>query len=190
MVLHSLEVFLKHPETLEIIVVCAPEFQNLFPKDNLIRFASPGKRRQDSTFNGFQQISKQAELVCIHDGARPYLTRQDLDSVLAAAKMHGAATLGSPVKNTIKEATAEGKIARTIERASLWEVYTPQVATPELLKRGFAIARASDFEATDDNSIVALTEHPIHLVVGSSYNIKITTYEDLKRAEEGTHAQV
>lgn len=180
-VLYSLEKFLEHPDIAEIIIVCAPEYRSLFPPSDRIQFALPGRRRQDSVYNGLQCVANKTGWVCVHDGARPFLTHKDLNAVLLAAKKHGAATLASPAKNTIKESNEDGCIASTLDRTKLWEAYTPQVASYALLSQGFALAGAHD--VTDDNSIVALTGHPVKLVLGSTWNIKITTPDDLILAE-------
>ena len=181
--LYSFETFVHHPKISEIIVVCEPEHRCLFGNHPRILFALPGERRQDSVFNGLNQISQETTLVCIHDSARPFLSLNDLNAVLLAAEQYGAATLGLPVKNTIKESTEDGFIAKTLPREKLWEMYTPQVATPSLLKLGFSIANAQHLTVTDDNSLIELTGHPIKLVTGDPSNIKITTPEDLLVAE-------
>lgn len=182
-ILHSFETFVNHPAVSEIIVVCEPSYRSLFPvlDSPRIAFAEPGALRQDSVYQGLEQIDPNAKLVCVHDGARPFLSFQDLCAVLSAAEEHGAATLGIRAKNTIKEGSSEGFIAKSIDRAALWEMQTPQVFTPALLRRGFELAQGTP--VTDDNSIVELTGHPIKIVESKHCNIKITTGEDLLFAQ-------
>jgi 2-C-methyl-D-erythritol 4-phosphate cytidylyltransferase len=168
----------------EIIVVCDPHYQSLFSSSH-VRFALPGERRQDSVYNGLEQItpaSHGTHLICIHDSARPCLSLLDLENVLKEAAKHGAATLGIPAKNTIKEGTEEGFVARTLDRSSLWEIHTPQVIEYAILKKGFALALKNHLTVTDDVALAELTHHPIKLVKGSPSNLKVTFLEDLKIA--------
>jgi 2-C-methyl-D-erythritol 4-phosphate cytidylyltransferase len=181
--LYSFEILCAYP-FLEIIVVCDPKHYSLFqtsPHISLKR-ANPGNRRQDSVFNALQCVKEAAQLVCIHDCARPLLTYADLEQVIAAADKTGAAVLGSPVKNTIKECNERTHVTRTLDRTHLWEIYTPQVAHISLLKQGYALADLGKHSVTDDMSLIELTGHPVELVAGSSLNIKVTYPEDLALA--------
>lgn len=178
--LHSFEQFTTSPHVVEIIVVCDPQYHSLFPRFTLpeVRFAMPGSRRQDSVYQGFLSISTQPDLVCIHDSARPFLSKDNLEELLDEARKYGAAALGVPAKNTIKETDPNQFIQRTLDRSKLWEMHTPQVATPELLRKGFNIAHEYNLEVTDDASLIELTGHPVKLVKDSYQNFKITTPED------------
>ena len=98
--LHSLETFQKNPDIFEIIVVCGKEYQHLFQGDFV--FASPGKTRQDSVYNGFKKITS-TDFVIIHDGARPNIKETDLLNLMKNTKNYQALTLGIPVTSTIKE---------------------------------------------------------------------------------------
>jgi 2-C-methyl-D-erythritol 4-phosphate cytidylyltransferase len=182
--LYSFELFLNHPQVTEIIVVCAPEYQSLFPASTSpkIDFALPGPRRQDSVFNGFEK-TQETGLICVHDSARPLLSEASLDALFAQAQCYGAAALAVPAKNTVKEADPNLFIRRTLDRSTLWEMHTPQVAAAHLLKKGFEIIHDYNIEVTDDASIVELTGHPVKLVPDSYRNIKITTSEDWPLAE-------
>lgn len=178
--LYSFDILCAYP-FLEIIIVCEPEYFHLFqaPPHISLKRADPGNRRQDSVFNGLKCTQETAELVCIHDCARPLLTYADLVRVIAAAEKTGAAVLGSPVKNTIKECDEKTHVTRTLDRTRLWEIYTPQVARVSLLKEGYTIVDAGRYSVTDDMSLIELTGHPVELVAGSSLNIKVTFPEDL-----------
>lgn len=183
LILHSYELFTAIPEVREIIVVCEESYQSLFPVPDLARlvFAEPGARRQDSVWNGFSCLASDSELVCIHDGARPLLRMEDCRAVLDAGLRYGAAVLATPVKYTIKSSTPDGFVHQTVDRSNLWDIQTPQVIVPDLLRRGFAAA--GDLIVTDDASLVELLGHPVKLVKGSDSNIKITTPTDLALAE-------
>ncbi len=180
---YSLELFANNPEVFEIILVCDVSYHPLFAAYPKVRFALPGERRQDSVFHGLQAASADADLVCIHDAARPLLSDTDLKAVIREANIHCAAALASPVRYTLKVRDAEGFVKSTLDRSQIWEMHTPQIATPALLKRGFALAQEKNLTVTDEASLIELTGHPVKLVLGSSQNLKITTLDDWKLAE-------
>ena len=185
---YSLDVFNEMPEIDEIIIVCDPQYQSYFtsyliqPKKRL-KFAQPGKRRQDSLFNGFQKSDPKSDLICIHDAARPFITPSLVQRVLDAAKKHGAATVGMPIKFTVKETQENLFVKQTPNRSFIWEIQTPQVLRPHLLTKGFEIAIEKGLTVTDDVSLAELIPHPVKLVEGCHANIKITTPEDFLLAQ-------
>lgn len=184
--LHSFFLLAEMPGVKEIIVVCEEQYRSLFPPLEHPRtlFALPGQRRQDSVWNGLSRVSATAELICIHDSARPLLRSEDCQAVLEAGHRHGAAVLATPVKYTIKSAAQGDFVGETLPRANLWEIQTPQVIIPEWLRLGFAKARdQNDLTVTDDASLVELIGRPIKIVPGSDGNIKITTPADYAFAE-------
>ncbi|KAG0499024.1 hypothetical protein HPP92_003715 [Vanilla planifolia] len=186
--LYSLFTFSELSEVKEIVVVCEPSYQNLFEdiieEVNVdIKFALPGKERQDSVFNGLQEVDGSSELVCIHDSARPLVLSTDVRKVLKDGWLNGAAVLGVPVKATIKEANKDSFVTRTFDRKTLWEMQTPQVIKPDLLRAGFELVNREGLEVTDDASIVEYLSHPVYITEGSYTNIKVTTPDDLLVAE-------
>lgn len=187
--LYSLYTFSQMIEVKEIVVVCDPSYKDIFEdtKDKIhvdLLFSEPGKERQDSVYSGLQAIDSDAELVCIHDSARPLVLSQDIEKVLKDGWLHGAAVLGVPVKATIKEANNESFVVKTLDRKTLWEMQTPQVIKPALLKEGFDLVKRRGLEVTDDVSIVEHLGHPVYITEGSYTNIKITTPDDLLVAEK------
>ncbi|RLN04117.1 2-C-methyl-D-erythritol 4-phosphate cytidylyltransferase, chloroplastic-like [Panicum miliaceum] len=186
--LHSLKTFCQLKEVKEVVVVCDPDYRDVFEgsSENLqipLKFACPGKERQDSVFNGLQEIDGDSELVCVHDSARPIVSSEDVKKVLEDAAVHGAAVLGVPVKATIKEANSDSFVVKTLDRKTLWEMQTPQVMKPNLLKDGFELVRRDGLEVTDDVSIVEYLKHPVYITEGSYTNIKVTTPDDMLLAE-------
>lgn len=179
---YSLELFAAQPEIHEIVIVCSEEYRHFFSLEALgakVKFALPGKRRQDSVYNGFMAMEQEHSLICVHDAARPFVTLPILKRVLDAAKSCGAAASAMPVKFTVKQADPEGKVIQTYDRATLWEIQTPQALTPSLLKSGYEYVLKHEMTVTDDVSLVELLGKPVQLVEGSYSNIKITTPEDL-----------
>lgn len=186
--LYSLYTFSRMPEVKEIIVVCDPSYQDIFEdaKEKIqinIKFALPGKERQDSVYSGLQAVDLSSELVCIHDSARPLVLVEDVEKVLKDGLLIGAAVLGVPAKATIKEADSKSFVVKTLDRKTLWEMQTPQVMKPDLLKRGFELVNRENLEVTDDVSIVEYLKHPVYITEGSYTNIKVTTPDDLLLAE-------
>ncbi|KAF8016123.1 hypothetical protein BT93_H1605 [Corymbia citriodora subsp. variegata] len=160
--LYSFYTFSHMREVKEIIVVCDPSYKDIFEdtKEKVqvdLKFTLPGKERQDSVYSGLQ--------------------------VLKDGWENGAAVLGVPVKATIKEANSESFVVRTLDRKTLWEMQTPQVIKPSLLKRGFELVNREGLEVTDDVSIVEHLRHPVYVTEGSYTNIKVTTPDDLLLAE-------
>ena len=184
--LYSFEVFAGMSHVREIIVVCEEEYESVFKSvgvEKTLKFARPGKERQDSCFNGFQEADQSSSLVAIHDSARPLLRAEDAVACFEDAIKYGAAVLGVPVKSTIKEVDGNQLVVRTPDRATLWEVQTPQVIKPELLRKGFEKVKAENLEVTDDVSIIEQLGEPVRITTGDYYNIKLTTPEDLQLAE-------
>ncbi|KAL4625152.1 hypothetical protein ACB092_05G003800 [Castanea dentata] len=186
--LYSFYTFSRLIEVKEIIVVCDPSYKDIFEgsKENIhveLKFTLPGKERQDSVYSGLQAVDLNSELVCVHDSARPLVSSGDTEKVLKDGWLNGAAVLGVPVKATIKEANHESFVVRTLDRKTLWEMQTPQVIKPELLKKGFELVNREGLEVTDDVSIVEHLKHPVYITQGSYTNIKVTTPDDLLLAE-------
>lgn len=186
--LYSFYTFSELVEVKEIVVVCDPSYQDIFEdtkeKINVeLKFSLPGKERQDSVYSGLQAVDLSSELVCIHDSARPLVTAGEVGQVLKDGWLHGAAVLGVPVKATIKEANSESFVVKTLDRKTLWEMQTPQVIKPDLLKRGFEFVNREGLEVTDDVSIVEHLGHPVFITEGAYTNIKVTTPDDLLLAE-------
>lgn len=177
---HSFDLFATMPEVLEIIVVCANIYQNLFPKAT--RFALPGERRQDSVQNGLMQVSQETNLVCIHDAARPLVREREVRQAFQRAAEVGAVALASPVKCTIKRCNAEGRVEETLVRDQLWEVQTPQVIRTTLLRDAYQ-QNHTNATVTDDLSLIEKQGHPVYLITGDYRNLKITTAEDLELAQ-------
>jgi 2-C-methyl-D-erythritol 4-phosphate cytidylyltransferase len=165
-----------------------PEYQPIVDKfKGQLAFANPGKERQGSVENGLNKLveisSGNCKYAAIHDSARPLVTIEEVCNVVRDAKEHGAAVLGVPCKATIKESEDGAFVLRTIPRARLWEVHTPQVVQIDVLLRGFAKVKAENLEVTDDVSIVEALGEPVKLTLGEYTNLKITTPEDMDVAE-------
>lgn len=190
--LYSFDCLRMVPEVSEIVVVCEKEYRQLFSlemPDVDISFAEPGRRRQDSVFNGYQAIISNPDLVCIHDAARPFITVELVRRVLEAANSCGAATAAMPIKFTVKEADDNQLVSQTPDRSKIWEIQTPQVLKPSIIEEGFASIQKQNLTITDDVSLAEQLGLPVKLVEGDYTNLKITTPEDLTIAEETLKSQ-
>jgi 2-C-methyl-D-erythritol 4-phosphate cytidylyltransferase len=142
-----------------------------------------GEKRQDSVAAGFRRIdARTAGLVLVHDGARPLISRELVRRIIEKTESRGAAVPVIPVDDTLKEA-AGGKIIRTLERANLIRVQTPQGFTYDLLSKALARAKRDRFYGTDEAALVERLGGNVFTVPGDPKNIKITTPHDLKTAE-------
>ena len=134
-----------------------------------------GERRQDSVRNGLDALAP-CQWVIVHDGARPCLDGPMLERGLEAARESGAAAAGVPVKDTIKVISAQGMVAGTPARDSLWAAQTPQVFRYSLL---WDAHQSCAEPVTDDAAMVETVGGRVKMFLGSYENLKVTTPEDL-----------
>lgn len=141
-----------------------------------------GDTRTQSVLAGLREAAPGAELIAIHDAARPLVSLGVLNEVVEEAIRTGAAAPAVPVKDTIKRAV-DGVILNTPDRSELYAVQTPQVFEHGLILGALEKAVADGAELTDDCGAVERLGMPVHLTAGSYDNIKLTTPEDLTVAE-------
>ena len=141
-----------------------------------------GATRQGSVINGIRKISKETELVAVHDGARPLVKPEHIERVIKDASVFGGATLGVPVKDTIKTVDG-GLIIDTPPRSSLYITQTPQIFKRDLYFEGIDFALEHGLDFTDDCQLVEAIGGKVAMTVGDYTNIKITTPEDIDIAE-------
>jgi len=182
----SLDAFAAHPEVDEVVLVLpAGEGGARYRKrwSKIIAVVRGGERRQDSVVRGFARLdSGPADLVLVHDGVRPLVSREVISRVIAKAEENGAAVAAVPVEDTIKEA-AGGIVVRTLDREKLQRIQTPQAFAYAVLDGALRRAREEGFYGTDEAALVERTGYPVAVVQGERRNIKITTAADLKIAE-------
>jgi 2-C-methyl-D-erythritol 4-phosphate cytidylyltransferase len=145
---------------------------------------SGGQTRQDSCAIGLAQVGD-ADIVVVHDGARPLVSERVIVESVQAAALHGAAVVAVPVKDTIKTGTSDGFVGETLPRERLWQIQTPQTFRTDLLRHAYQAAQGV-FLGTDDASLVERLDLPVKIVQGDYSNIKITTVDDLAVAESLT----
>lgn len=141
-----------------------------------------GRTRQDSVYNGLQRAKAETDLVLIHDGVRPFVSREVVLATVEAAKEVGAAVAAVPVTDTIKCVNPDGFVTETLQRGQLWSIQTPQVFRYALLMQAHRAVREYGIVATDDAALVERIGGMVKVVRGSYENIKITSEEDLPLA--------
>ncbi len=185
---HTLRAFSSLPEIGEIILVTrAEDIATVQPmldayEIKKVRTIVPGgASRQASVCRGLEQVS--ADQVLIHDGARPFVTKQEILDVIAALEKCDAAVVGVPVKDTVKRVKPDGTVIETVPREELMAVMTPQGFTASVIRDAYQKANADGVALTDDTSAAEYAGVPVKVIQGSYENIKITTPEDILHGE-------
>ncbi|MCO5225203.1 MAG: 2-C-methyl-D-erythritol 4-phosphate cytidylyltransferase [Thermomicrobiales bacterium] len=141
-----------------------------------------GDTRQQSTANGVRAAREDAEIVLVHDAARPLVNSDQIDATVSAAAKSGGAILAAQVTDTIKRCI-EGQIVETIDRSTLWQAQTPQVFNMKLMAEMIALAQSGDVLMTDEASLAEHLGYPVTIVPSDSTNLKITHPHDVLVAE-------
>jgi 2-C-methyl-D-erythritol 4-phosphate cytidylyltransferase/2-C-methyl-D-erythritol 2,4-cyclodiphosphate synthase len=182
---HSIDTFRRTPG-IDRIVVVLPAAVVADPPAALAGGASPltlvagGARRRDSVAAGLAAAGGDADLVVIHDAARPLVSPSLIERTVAAAVEHGAAIAALPATDTVKRGEG-GRVLGTLPRREIFLAQTPQAFRVGVLRE--ALALEPDAGATDEAMLAELAGHHVHLVEGEARNLKITTPEDLEMAE-------
>jgi len=184
---HTLAAFDK-ASSIDALVIVSNDIEHVkervlmpYPVSKPVFFVQGGEERQHSVWNAVQFI-KECDIIVIHDGVRPLIAPEVIEKSVKAARLHGASAVGMPCKDTIKETDHRGFAVRTPDRSRLWEIHTPQTFKFSLFKSAHEQAARDGFLGTDDSSLVERLGHPVKLIEGGYYNIKITTREDLELA--------
>jgi 2-C-methyl-D-erythritol 4-phosphate cytidylyltransferase len=192
--IHTLRKFADSPQVDSIwVALRKPEIESFAPMLKAAGLRKPvhlvegGEHRQESVGNALDALQAEPhDLVLIHDAVRPFVSQETIAGVIEAADRHGAAIAGVPAVDTIKrvERRAEGAVVEaTIPREHIVQAQTPQGFRFGLLSPIFNQARAEGFQGTDEASLVERAGEPVHVVMGSAQNFKITTPADLELAE-------
>jgi len=147
------------------------------------RLVVGGAERQDSVWNGLQALDPAADLVAIHDGARPFPSDKLIGDTIRAARELGAAAAAQRVTDTIKESDGGTLIGRTVERSRLWAVQTPQTFRVEVIRQALAAVQQRGLLVTDDAAACELIGQPVKLVESLAPNPKVTRPADLAYVE-------
>lgn len=188
LVVYCLDTLSSHPLIKDIIVAANPK--NLKAIGRAIKqyrikkvrhIVLGGRLRQDSVANALKAVDKRADLVLIHDAVRPFISKEAVSAAVKTAAKYGAGIVGVPVKATIKKISGKLRVEKTLDRKNLWEIQTPQVFKKDLLLKAYK--KFANHQVTDDAMLLEKSGVKVRLVLGSYFNIKVTTPEDLILAE-------
>jgi 2-C-methyl-D-erythritol 4-phosphate cytidylyltransferase/2-C-methyl-D-erythritol 2,4-cyclodiphosphate synthase len=185
MLRHSILAFLNHPQIDEVICVIHPDDVKLYEKAviglDLLNPVFGGATRQASIRKGLETLKEyHPDKVLIHDGVRPFVSKQIISGILEKLKTHPAVIPAVAVEDTLKKID-DNKIEWTLERENLWRAQTPQgFIYEDILNSHIAF---KDLNFTDDSALNEYAGIPVAIVPGSQNNFKITTEEDYDRAK-------
>jgi 2-C-methyl-D-erythritol 4-phosphate cytidylyltransferase/2-C-methyl-D-erythritol 2,4-cyclodiphosphate synthase len=189
---HSLRAFHGHHLISEIVVVLPKDRTALgFETGGVegtpgpaVHAVAGGDRRQDSVAAAFDRVSAHADVVLIHDAARPFVSAGLIERTIDAAMTHGAAIAALQSRDTVKRVARQSGdtvIVDTIPRETVYLAQTPQGFRREVLAAAIAVGR-SGVEATDEAALAERAGYQVHVVDGDPGNLKITTEEDFEAA--------
>lgn len=188
---YTIEKFYNNSNIEDIVVVVKEDESDFLKKEILdkynfknVKIAYGGKERQDSVYNGLKLLDEKCDVVLIHDGARPFVSDEIIDTCIEEVKEHKAIVVGVPVKDTIKVIDNDKNIVDTPNRSVLWAVQTPQTFDYNILIHAYKDAFKNGFYGTDDAMLVERIGYKVKMVEGSYNNIKITTQEDLSMGSQ------
>jgi 2-C-methyl-D-erythritol 4-phosphate cytidylyltransferase len=177
-----------------IVATLAEEVASLeliFSRERLgrpVRVVSGGGSRQESVARGLAEVPSDTEIILVHDAVRPFIRREQTERVIAEARARGAAILGVPAIDTVKEVKRTSLpqdvalITATVPRERIVLAQTPQAFQAQLLREAFSLAQRDSITASDEASLVERAGHEVFVVLGSERNIKITRPADFELA--------
>jgi len=187
---HSLNALLRCEQIVAVVVALhtGDERATTLPvfSDPRVRTVIGARHRSGSVLAGLEALAPLAaptDWVLVHDAARPCLRVEDLQRLLSTVLPGDAGgILAEPIRDTVKQATAEALVARTLDRSALWRAQTPQMFRLAELRGALREAEARGRTVTDEASAMEMAGYPVRLVAGSPSNLKVTVPEDLPLA--------
>lgn len=188
---HSLAPLLEHPSIESVMVALHAEdnyFESCAFDAQRIHHTLGAGTRAASVFNALRALASKYpvranDFVCVHDAARPCLSRQDLTALITASmESENGCILATPMQDTVKE-VVDHTIQRTLDRSRLWRALTPQMIRYQRLYDSLKRALVDQVHITDEAGALEYSGYPVNIVVGDARNIKVTTATDLPLAE-------
>ena len=189
MLLHSVQAFQARADVALVVCVLPRSSAGdpppwLFQSDTERLLVTPGGRtRGESVRHGLEDLSEECRYVLIHDAARPLVTPDAIDRVVAEVRRGHGAIAALPVVDTLKAVGPEGRIERTVDRTALWRAQTPQGFPREMILRAHEHAIANEVDATDDAALCEAIGAEVVVVRGSERALKVTEEDDFARAD-------
>jgi 2-C-methyl-D-erythritol 4-phosphate cytidylyltransferase len=194
MLLHSLQLFHQRGDVAMVVCVLPRQYAGdpppwIFQSDvDRLLVSVGGQERGESVLHGLEDLPDEVRIVVVHDAARPFVTMDVVDTVIAEARSGRAAVAAVPVTDTLKEVNADGRIVRTIARDGLWRAQTPQAFPREMIERAYAEARRTRSYATDCAALCEQQGFEVVVVRGSERAAKVTEEADFALVEAMTRA--
>ncbi len=188
MLLHSVQRFHARPDVAMVVCVLPRDVIGdpppwLFQSDvERLLLSVGGRNRQESVSHGLQDLPGDIDVVAVHDAARPLVTDDAIERVIAHARSGRCAIAAVPVVDTLKEVDSDGRILRTVGRDALWRAQTPQAFPLATLQRVHAEAKLAGITTTDDAGLCERAGIPVYVVPGSERAMKVTDEADFARA--------
>ena len=179
---HVIERFLLDENVSRVIVPVAEILLTSVKNSERVVWVAGGATRQQSVIRGLAE-TRDAELIAVHDAARPLFSEETFHLVVAAAREYGAALPVVPVTDTIHAMTDDAMVKETLDRSMLAAAQTPQVFRADILRDILVRAQLEKLEATDEAGLAARFGYTVKAVAGDPRNLKITVPEDLAIAE-------
>lgn len=190
-IVHSVCAFENCPDITDILLVTQkekiPALRKLVKEAEFLKvrkILAGGEERHLSVWKGLRAVDAMAEMIAIHDGARPLTTPALISGCLQLARETGAACCASPIPDTVKRASDGGIVTEHIERSGLWAMQTPQIFSSALIMQAYAAIIAHGEPVTDEVSAVQRMGKKIALLRNDEWNFKITLPRDLELAEQ------
>jgi 2-C-methyl-D-erythritol 4-phosphate cytidylyltransferase len=189
MLLHSLQTFMARPDVVSVVCVLPQAYAAdpppwIFQCDvDRLMISTGGKTRRQSASNGLDDLPDEAQIVLIHDAARPGVTDAMIGRVVDATRKSGAAIAALPVADTLKAVDDAGLITSTVARAGLWRAQTPQGFRRDIIVKAHRDASRAQIDATDDAALCERLGIPVAVVAGDERAMKVTDEQDFARAE-------
>jgi 2-C-methyl-D-erythritol 4-phosphate cytidylyltransferase len=185
---HALRPFLDHPQVRAVTVALGEEdFLDPPPWlpgiDARVTLVRGGESRGESVWAALDALPPWVDLVAIHDGARPLVSRSIIDRCIQAAQEGCGAVAGWPAVDTLKRVSDETRVVETLPREEIWHAQTPQVFPREMIVGAYQAAVEARVFDTDDSALVERVGGRVVMVRGSAVNLKVTRPEDLPLAE-------
>ena len=189
MLLRTLRPFTSHPAVSQVVVAVPagfaerpPEWLGKLVGDRLC-LVRGGAARAQSVGAGLRALPPGASVVLVHDGARPFVSRETIDNVIARARAGVGAVAAVPLNDTVKEIVEGNRITRTVSRQRLWRAQTPQGFPRAMLDAAYARLRKDDPVPTDDAELCERAGFPVEVIPDTAHNLKVTTADDFRIAE-------
>jgi len=189
MLLRTLRPFTSHPAVSQVVVALPagvaerpPEWLGKLVGDRL-RLLPGGAARAQSVRAGLRALPPGASVVVVHDGARPFVSRETIDTVIARARAGVGAVAAVPLHDTVKEVVEGNRITRTVSRQLLWRAQTPQGFPRAMIDEAYARLRKEDAVPTDDAELCERAGFAVEVIPDTPHNLKVTTADDFRIAE-------